>query len=160
MRKELIKMKCALELITEKAIIEKIRGTEEEIRRAKKYEEIKRETIQFCEKIVAPALEECARNGKAIKYCFKTCKETTDRISGEDTVRPLVEESRTYVDGTVSQRIEWETEYSLKILTEYLKQFCYEVSISSIHYDFYGWGRNLSGLRVTIFAPDLPPCLE
>lgn len=150
-------MRCALDLIAEQMIVEKRVKEEQERLRKEDYKKLEKNTIQFCETIIADALNLQASSGKTIRCSFRFT--AGEQNSYENRVyRPLTSSNIKYADGAVSYNIEWGTHISLDILQEYLEQFCFEVFRTNISYNSYGLGRDLSGVLITVSVPDTLPC--
>ena len=150
-------MKCALELVAESLIAEEKIKKEREERDRARYQEIEKNTIQYCENVIAKYLDACAKTGSPIKCSLKFTVGKSD-VGGLFVSHPLEPEKIRYADGAHSLAIRWGTSISLHILKKYLEQFCFEVSALETTYNSYGWGRDNKGVLITISAPDSLPC--
>ena len=150
-------MRCALDLIAEQMIVEKRVKEEQERLRKEDYKKLEKNTIQFCETIIAEALNLQASSGKTIKCSFGFTNGKQNSY-GNRIDYPLALSDIKYADGAASHNIEWGTHISLDILQEYLEQFCFKVFRTNISYNSYGWGRGLSGVLITVSVPDTLPC--
>ena len=150
-------MRCALDLIAEQVIVEKKVKEEKERLREENYKKLEKNTIQFCETVIADALNSRASSGKIIKCSFEFTN-GTQNSHGNRVHYPLTLSNTKYADGASSHNIEWGTHISLDILQKYLEQFCFEVFRTNISYNSYGWGRGLSGVLITVSVPDTLPC--
>ena len=150
-------MRCALDLIAEQMIVEKRVKEEQERLRKEDYKKLEKNTIQFCETIIADALNLQASSGKTIRCSFRFTAGEQNSY-GNRVYCPLALSDIKYADGADSYSIEWGTRINLDILQEYLEQFCFEVLRTNISYNYYGWGRGLSGVLITVSVPDILPC--
>lgn len=128
-------MRCALEAVALSAINEaKIKAKEQ----AKLYPN----TLSVIENIISPLLE------KNIKKGYKPSARLefgyTNYYSDKDKIAPLVDEGikRAYADGTPSKVPNYDMIFSLKMLIEELKKYCYSVTVTETTYRRRGYGQS------------------
>lgn len=139
-------MKCANEIVN----VATIANAEREAERIRRTMMLENNSIKFCEEVIAPKLEEAARNGKT----------SVEVVVGTDfrgsVVFALVRGKQTYADGSPSYN---EGDHiSLEVIEMYLKSFCYRMSAnyySSGLWRCYGCGSQ-RGYKLTISAD--PTC--
>ena len=156
-------MKCAMEIreIKEQAKIEReIRKMEQLAEDIARFEEIKKNTIEFCETVIAEKIEESATKDLAFLFQEKFSDEYVfnydSPFSKETFIKCLTLDKYRYANGDKSY-VSIGEPYHLETLKEYLESFCYNVAISKDSYMSYGLGC-LRAKRVVITIPDELPC--
>lgn len=156
-------MKCAMEIkeIQEQAKIEReIRKMEKFAEDAIKFEEIKKNTIEFCETVIAKEIEESAIKEMLFLFWERFSKvrvfDLDSPFSKETFIKCLTLDKYKYANGDKSY-ISTGEPYHLETLKEYLESFCYKVAISKDDYMSYGRGR-CRAIRVVISFPEELPC--
>lgn len=136
-------MKCAAELMMMKttAILE--HQLEEERKdeecRAKQFAIVKN-TIDFCENVIAPQLEKQAININVPDICYRfQAVLSNDRLNNTHFC-PLKEDTIKYNDGTPSFSAGTEI-YDYETFKAYLSNFCFDVQKYPSSYKSYGLGK-------------------
>lgn len=144
-------MKCAYELTLIKTEAEKqyaIQQEEERKRREEEYQEIVKNTIEYCETTINSQLETMARlRCKEIKYSIRGY--TREDSFGNRIFSPLYKTFQQYADGTVSESPKYKEKYDIKVMQEHLKKHCINLIIKPISYCTYGYGEQ-KGEEITI----------
>lgn len=156
-------MKCAMEIreIKEQAKIEReIRKMEKLAEDIARFEEIKKNTIEFCETVIAKEIEESATKDLAFLFQEKFSDvyefDFDSPFREEIFIKRLTLDKYRYANGDKSYVSTGES-YHLETLKEYLESFCYNVAISKDIYMSYGSGC-CRAQRIVVTIPDELPC--
>ena len=152
-------MKCALELVAEKALAEQKYQAEQErldnlCRMA--YSRIAENSITLCETVINKEFEKCARERRPLCVILDGAY-SRDRL-GNEVFYLLKEDKIRYADGRYSYSIDTSKGYDLQIIKDYLSQFCIETNIFESSYMSYGCGCR-SGVSLRAYVSNLP-CVE
>ena len=148
----MITMKCALELqATATKRAEEIRQNEMEKARQKEAE-IKKNTIQFCEKL-GEQLEREANAGKVPEVDFYM---EFHWYSGDFRGRQMFPTRKDYADKRVSFNPTGE-ELDLKIMADWFKPYCFTVNYKKESVWEYGWGCHKA---YHVYIKPAPECLN
>lgn len=135
-------MKCMAELLEMREIAieeERIRQLELDRKAQEDFLFYTAKTIEFCETVIAPTLEEIAiKTIKDIKVNFKTTSIDTDRL-GNEFFQLLKSEGCIYADyrESFTPHGDW---ISVEVLKTYLEKHCIKCELSPMEYWQYGCG--------------------
>ena len=134
-------MKCAVEIIGMKAVAiaeYELEECRKDVLAAQRFEEMKNETIQFCDSSINDAFIEKAANREELKLSFKV-KIMTDRL-GNKYFQKIKKASCRYADGSPSYEIDDRNSYAFDSFIEYLEKHCFTVEVTDDSYRCYGFG--------------------
>ena len=128
-------MKCASELreIRQKATEEYEKG------RIKTLAELLKNSIEFCETVISPALEKEALSAEkdVIKICIKLAHE---KDSYNNEVLYTLHQGTIYANGSLSYTYDNKIAYSKIYVEKYLQEHCLSVDWVKTSYKKYGFG--------------------
>jgi hypothetical protein len=142
-------MKCALELSVIKEKAEKQYSFEQMLLDEQckiKHIDIVADTIEFCENVIGPALEECALNRKTPVFTMRG-NFKKDRV-GNLIFYPLVRNG-SYANGTPSEMMDETRPYDMFTIKNYLENYCFTVSWKDEWYKRYNFG-DIKGVKLTV----------
>ena len=145
-------MKCAAELTMIKLAAEVAYRLEEERldeECRKRYDNIVKNTINFCENTINAELEAQARNRSTnIEYSFKVAK-ISDRLNHQYFCL-LKPDGKKYANGTLSMIPDTSCTYDYETFKTYLGSFCIDIDETRSYYDTYGSGTQ-SAIRYRVY---------
>ena len=155
-------MKCALEIVTMTEIAKENKRKEEEAKDlacALAHQKAFEDSIKFCEEVISPFFENNALKGEIKEYTI-TGVYREDRLGNKHWHPLKYDEDYQYSSTSmkISKVPNYSIAYDIETISQYLKQFCYKVIITTDFYNRYGWG-TCQGTKI-IIAIDTPQCLN
>lgn len=132
-------MKCAKEIVDIRSQANTVFEAEITAQTLAEYAVACKETISLCEGRINRMLEETASHHGNDTVCVSMPISMYQDRLGNKLFHLVVEEPNVYANGDSSWESAEET-YSLDAMTEYLKQFCFEVSIQERGFKGRHWG--------------------
>lgn len=143
-------MKCALELTAMKVVANEQYTFEQMLLDEKcklEHAQIVAASIDFCETVIGPALEERALD--RLPICYSLRGDTRKDRLGNFLISPLVRQKRSYANGHPSEYADFSQTYDVFTIKDYLEKHCLKVKLQDEWYKRYGFG-DLRGVKLTV----------